>query len=469
MFRIIKPLTAFVIIFLSQVSLIAQTGSINSGVQWFDQNNKPVSAHGAGILKENDTYYMFGEFNRDDSNAFNGFSCYSSKNLSDWTFENVVLPVQKKGKLAADRVGERPKVLKCPSTGEYIMYMHTDDLQYKDPVIGYATSDKIDGNYTFQGPLLFNGKPINRWDMGTFQDTDGSGYLIIHHGDLYKLSEDYKSIEEKVVSNATDCESPVIFKNDSTYYWLGSGLTGWERNDNFYYTADNLSGPWTSKENFAPEGSLTWNSQSTFVFPLTGTKDTTYVYMGDRWSHPKQNSSATYVWQPLEINNSTISIPEYYESWKINTTTGEWIASCIEGKIIENTDPEIRYTGRWNHRSIKDKASASDSSSDEKGASLSYNFTGTRIALMSKADSDGGYAKVELKDEKGKVVVSTIIDMYCQYPETSLKFLSPELSKGKYNLSIRVLGKHWYWTEKSGKKWGSSGEFISIDKLIIQD
>ncbi len=462
----IKQIPPLLVILLFYTSLQGQTGIINSGIHWFDQNNKTVSAHGAGILKEKDTYYMFGEFKRDDSNAFNGFSCYSSKNLSNWTFENVVLPVQKTGKLAADRVGERPKVLRCPSTGEYIMYMHTDNLQYKDPVIGYATSDKIDGNYTFQGPLLFDGKPINRWDMGTFQDTDGSGYLIIHHGDLYKLSEDYKSIKEKVVSNATDCESPVIFKNDGTYYWLGSGLTGWERNDNFYYTADNLSGPWIPKGNFAPEGSLTWNSQSTFVLPVKGKEDTTYIYMGDRWSHPRQNSSATYVWQPLEINENTLSIPEYYQSWKINTKTGEWTTNCIEGQVIENTDSAITYLGEWSHYLVKDNAS--DSRSDEKGASLSYNFKGARIGIISRADSDGGYAKVTVKNKKGKIVVSTVIDMYCQYPETSIKFLSPLVDKGEYNLSISVLGEHWYWTEKTGKEWGSSGVFISIDKLIIQ-
>lgn len=34
--------------------------------------------------------------------------------------------------------------------------------------------------------------------MGTFQDTDGKGYLLIHHGPVYRLSDDYRSIEAEV-------------------------------------------------------------------------------------------------------------------------------------------------------------------------------------------------------------------------------------------------------------------------------
>lgn len=93
--------------------------------------------------------------------------------------------------LGPNRIGERVKVMKCPSTGEYVMYMHTDDTKYCDPCIGYATSKTINGEYIFQGPFKIGNEPIRMWDMGTFQDTDGTGYLLIHEGDIYRLSEDY--------------------------------------------------------------------------------------------------------------------------------------------------------------------------------------------------------------------------------------------------------------------------------------
>ncbi len=441
-------------------------GSIISGINWFDQDQKTVSAHGAGILREGDTFYLFGEFKRDDSNAFNGFSCYSSKNLSDWKFENVVLPVQSEGSLSKDKVGERPKVLKNPETGEYIMFMHTDDLNYKDPLVGYATSNSIDGTYQFQGPLLFEGKPIKRWDMGVFQDSDGQGYLVMHHGDLYRLSADYKSITQQITTQATKCESPVIFKKNGIYFWLGSGLTGWERNDNFYYTAKSLEGPWEYQGNFAPKGTLTYNSQSTYVLPINGSKDTTYIYMGDRWSHPKQNASATYVWQPLQIHIDRLSIPEFYQSWSLNINTGVWKNTCFSGKIIENYHPEIVYQGKWEHHTINDEFS--DSFSNDKDAKVTYTFNGSQIGIVGVASSDKGYAQVTIRNDKGNVILSNVIDMYCKYPEASLKFLSPKFPKGTYTISISVLGEHWFWTEKSGKKSGSSDVAVSLDKFIIQ-
>ena len=76
------------------------------------------------------------------------------------------------------------------------------------------------GPYTFQGPLLFNGKPIRKWDMGAFQDRDGAGYVLLHGGDIYKLSNDYKSISEQV-SKAFEqgFEAPTMFRKDSLYYF----------------------------------------------------------------------------------------------------------------------------------------------------------------------------------------------------------------------------------------------------------
>ena len=80
------------------------------------------------------------------------------------------------------------------------MLMHADDMEYKDPYIGLATCKTIAGDYQLQGPLLYKGQPVKRWDMGTFQDTDGKGYLLIHHGPVYRLSDDYRSIEAEVAT-----------------------------------------------------------------------------------------------------------------------------------------------------------------------------------------------------------------------------------------------------------------------------
>ena len=464
-----KYFLQFVFFFgINSLVSLTQQETIITGIPWYDNSGNTISAHGAGILKDGNKYYMFGEYKSDTSNAFVGFSCYASINLTDWTFEGIVLPVQDSGRLGPQRVGERPKLMKCPSTGEYIMYMHTDNMRYKDPCVGYAMCNTINGEYSFQGPLLFNGKPVKKWDMGIFQDTDGNGYLITHSGNLYLLSDNYKSISRQVVEKMTPhCESPVIFKNDSLYYWIGSELTGWERNDNYYFTATSLSGPWTSRGFIAPEGSLTWNSQSTFVLPVTGTKTTTFIYLGDRWSQPKQHSAATYVWQPLIVDGYSVSMPEYNESWQINTKTGEWIAKPVEGRIIKNTDKTIVYSGKWQNPSMNNELS--DYRSDTIGASCALKFKGSQIGFYSIARSDGGYARVQIKDKKGNTIHTAIVDMYCKYPENSLKFLSPKLARSTYILTISVIGEHWYWVSKSGKKSGSLGNFVSLDKILIMD
>lgn len=460
-----KEIICTVLLISTAISLAQQSGktdAIYSGTPWFDQNGNVVSAHGANIIKEKDTFYLFGEAHTDTSNAFTGFNCYSSKDLYNWRFESIALPLQKSGKLGLNRVGERPKVMKCPKTGEFIMFMHADTLTYKDQFVGYAVSKKIKGPYQFKGPVLYQGKSIKKWDMGTFQDTDGSGYILIHGGEIYKLSDDFKSVTEKINENITSgFESPTMLKKDGLYYFIGSHLTSWEKNDNYYYTSNSLKGPWQSQGLIAPEGTLTWNSQSTFVLPIQGTKETTYMFMGDRWSFPKQASSATYVWQPFTISGTSLSIPNYQNGWKINTLTG--ISSVAESndEIIKNTDTQIQYKGNWNQ-------TVSESRCDEKDASFSVSFTGEQIALYSIVGSENGYAKVVLTDEKGKVIVSALVDMYSKFSTTTQVFKSPVLKKGNYNLTVSVIGERPNWSDKRKTNYGSTGYYISISQIKIK-
>lgn len=441
-----------------------KTDAIYSGTPWFDQNGKIVSAHGANIIKDKDKFYLFGEAHSDTSNAFEGFNCYSSKDLYNWKFESITLPKQKSGKLGPNRVGERCKVMKCLKTGEYVMYMHADTLTYKDQFVGYAISKTITGPYEFKGALLFNGKPIKKWDMGTFQDKDGSGYILIHGGEIYKLSDDYKSVTEQTNPNMTSgFEAPTMLKKDELYYLIGSNLSSWERNDNYYYTSNSIKGPWISRGLLAPEGSLTWNSQATFVLPIEGTKETTYLFMGDRWSFPKQASSATYVWQPLIISGTSLSMPTYQEAWQINIGTG--IASSINSadKIIENTDKQIQYTGNWKH------ITESESKSDEKDASFSIQFNGQQIALYSNVSTENGYAKIVLSDKNGKVILTSLIDMYSKSPLSTPVFRSPILKKDDYKLTVYVTGERSNWSDKRKSNYGSTGNFVSLDKIVIKN
>lgn len=475
MFKINSSILRFVILcfaFVSNtVNLFAQqpgkSDAIYSGIPLFDQNGNIVSAHGANIIKEKDTFYLFGEAHTNDSNAFAGFNCYSSKDLYNWKFESIALPVQQSGKLGPNRVGERVKVMKNPKTGEFIMYMHADTLTYKDQFVGYAVSKEIKGPYEFKGPLLFEGKPIKKWDMGTFQDQDGSGYILVHGGEIYKLSDDYKSVIEKVNENiTTGFESPTLFRKEDLYYFIGSHLTSWEKNDNYYYTSNSLKGPWISQGLIAPENTLTWNSQSTFVLSIPGSKETTYMFMGDRWSFPKQASSATYVWQPLSISGTSLSIPKYQEAWQIDTSTG--IVDNIENKdeIIKSTNKQIKYSGSWIHTDNGNMLL--ESKSDNKDASFSIQFKGQQIGLMGFVVPENGYAKVVLADKKGQVLYTAIVDMYSKSSELTQVFRSPILKKDTYKLTVYNTGERPNWSDKKKSNYGSTGYYISLYQIKIK-
>lgn len=427
---------------------------IRNGMPWFDDHGNIVNAHGACIVEEKGRYYLFGEWKSDESNAFPGFSCYSSDDLVNWKFERVVLTVQPDGILGPNRVGERVKVMKCPSTGEFVMFMHADDMGYKDPYIGYATCKTINGEYQLQGPLLYQGKPVQRWDMGTFQDTDGKGYLLIHHGPIYRLSDDYQSIEMEVAHVKGSGESPAMFKKDGIYYMLYSNLTSWEKNDNFYFTAPKIEGPWTKQGLFCPEGTLTYNSQSTFVFPLKRGNDTIPMFMGDRWSYPHQASAATYVWMPMQVNGTKLSIPEYWQCWDFNTLKPVDILRKGKRVSMKNIKPAVGWT-----------ENRGCFVSNAKGSVLAVPFRGTHVAVVGKSDCHSGYARVSVLNAKKDTVYSSLVDFYSKYSEKAIRIMTPEMEKGNYTLLVEVTGVKPVWTDKSKTIYGSDNTFVTIDDI----
>lgn len=415
---------------------------IRNGVPWFDDRGQTVNAHGACIVEEDGLYYLFGEYKTDDKNAFVGFSCYSSYDLATWTFERIVLPQQPYGLLGPDRIGERVKVMKCPATGRFMMYMHTDDLSYTDPYIGVAASDTVAGEYDFLGALEFNNEPLRRWDMGTFQDADGTGFLLLHEGDIYRLSDDYSRADELVAGRiAEGGESPAMLKQDGHYFILFSNKTSWERNDNYYLTAPDIAGPWTHRGLFAPEGSLTHNSQCSFVFPFRREGRTEHLYMGDRWSFPRQASAATYVWLPLDVSNGMLRLPQYLASWAVDS--------------FEAEPP-------------RGSAIAASFASNVPGDYVEVPFTGRQVAVGGESNQLSGYALIEIFDAGSDVpLTSSIVDFYSLVPDSGTRFVSPALHEGEHRLRVTVTGEMPIWTDKTRTRFGALDCRITVENLAV--
>jgi hypothetical protein len=119
---------------------------------------------------------------------------------------------------------------------------------------------------------------------------------------------------------------------------ITSHQTGWSSNDNVYSYATSIGGPWSTPVDIAVPGTDTYKSQTTYVVPVTGSSGTTYMYMGDRWNSGDITGS-TYVWLPLEISGSTITMP-WENSWNLDITTGTWTINTVTPTTGAN-DPLI--------------------------------------------------------------------------------------------------------------------------------
>lgn len=306
----------------------AATATFTLGATRTDTSGHALQLHGLGIVKVGATWYGFGEDKTGETannTSFQDIPCYSSTDLGTWTHEGVALARQSSGDLGPNRIVERPKVIYNASTRTYVMYLHIDNMSYSEMKVGVATSPTPCGPYTYRG----SSQPLGNQsrDLGLFQDTDGTAYLMSENGGhglrLYRLSADYLSVAGSVAT-LPDLEAPAMVKIGATYYLLASHLTGWGTNDNVYATATSPAGPWSPWRDFAAPGTNTYNSQTANIITVQGDTATTYVYAGDRWNTGDMADSPL-IWLPLTIRGTTVNLGQY-PTWSLDTSSGTWTA-----------------------------------------------------------------------------------------------------------------------------------------------
>jgi len=301
---------------------VATRNVIRPGTIWLDTFGRVIQAHGAGMIKVGKEWFWFGE-DKTNGSLFQNVTCYTSKDLAHWTFCGNSLTRQSSGDLGPYRIIERPKVLYNDLTKMFVMYVHVDSPTYSEAKVGVATSKSIVGPYSYIGSFRPNNHQSR--DMTLYKDDDGTGYLIFEDRErgvsITKLSADYCKVEQEITVIEEHYEAPAIVKVNGLYYLLGSHLTGWDTNDNAYTTSKSLHGPWSSFKNVAPAGTKTYNSQTSFILPVFGTKTTSYIYIGDRWNSNNLTDSR-YMWMPLTISDGNMILAADH-AWILDAETGQ--------------------------------------------------------------------------------------------------------------------------------------------------
>lgn len=227
------------------------------------------------------------------------------------------------------------------------MWWHADDEDYSLLLQGLATSPNISGPYTFVDATA----PLGNWsqDFGMFTDYEsGRTYSLYSNGDsvegrdvyLSRFNEDITEVEEVTHRwHKYDLEAPTIIQTDQSYYALMSHKTGYRPNNVVAFRADKLEGPWSQPWMVAPPYTRTFNSQSGFSLAIRGTKQTTYLYIGDQWD---LNSlwEARYIWLPMQIDDDKGSLQlKWHDVYDLDVETGE--VTAIEGTTYHGYDAEV--------------------------------------------------------------------------------------------------------------------------------
>lgn len=308
----------------------ASRDAFRPGQVWRDSAGRPINAHGGGVMYDGGVYYWYGEDKTgrtwlpEANRSWDGYRvdatgvrCYSSRDLYDWQDEGLVLrtvPDDPAHDLHPSKVCERPKVIRNPRTGRYVMWLHIENVDYSAAKAGVAVADRPTGPFTYLGSVSPEGKDSR--DQTVFQDDDGHAYRIYasEKNDtmcISLLTDDYLAHAGRFVRvfEKRRMEAPALCKHAGRYWFIGSDCTGWDPNPARSAVADSIWGPWRELGNpCRGRGARdTFKAQSTFLLPVAG-QPGSFIFMADRWNK-RDLPASRYVWLPVRFEDDRITVP----------------------------------------------------------------------------------------------------------------------------------------------------------------
>lgn len=293
--------------------------TLANGTLWPDDAGQPIQAHGGMILEHRGVFYWYGEHkgrpNCPGTTRVDvvGVSCYSSRNLTDWHYEGLVLTPEggpEAGLRGTGAVWERPKVLFCEKTGQFVLWLHVDSPDYTFAGAGVAVADRPTG--PFRDLRVLHPNRQDARDLTLFTDVDGRSYLI-HSANwnktlnIARLTEDLLDVDGLYLPILMDQEreAPALLFHEGRYYLLSSGCTGWEPNTALYAVSPQLLGRWklVGDPCEGPRRRQTFGGQSTW---LLRAGDKTLLLL-DHWV-PQDLQRSGYSLLPVELEGETMTV-----------------------------------------------------------------------------------------------------------------------------------------------------------------
>lgn len=346
----------------TQMSAEMAAMDFHPGKIWTDTDGDLMQAHGGGVMYYDGVYYWYGE-NKAGSTYTSyslgyspprvdviGVSVYSSKDFVHWTYEGLALKGGTHPDIDPSMVLERPKVLRNPQTGKFVMWMHIDSGDYELARLGVAVSDNPHGPFRYQGSFRPHGQQSR--DFTVFADEEtGMGLLAYSSEDnrvmhIAALTPDYTHVTSTYtkIFSGLGREAPAMFKHADVFLMATSGCSGWEPNQLEVFWSRDPLGDWQSLGNPCTGGSdlenaFTFFSQPTFVLAMPN-RPGSYVFMADQWD-PEDLSSSRYVWLPMWVRGA----PQAEQDNRHNTW--ERLNPFTAAQSLPPVEVEVRWFDAW--------------------------------------------------------------------------------------------------------------------------